>query len=180
MAILDSSKILGLDKSKRALVKVEGKNILALSHNKKLKRILPKYYIYVLSKKNILSPKGKKRYDLPDGTMVTEYLLGEEFSMRHFKQKRHQRIFAKTLALFHGSGVRFVNPYNVFRDEIQKYRIEAKKHQLEKLLDKNTIKKLQAVEKRANRAIAPVKRGVSTHNDLLFQNLIQQKIFSKK
>ena len=151
---------------------VEGRNIVQLAHNKKLRRILPQYYIYVLSGKNILSPKDTTRYDLPDGTMAAEYLQGKEFSMRHFKQKRYQKVLAQTFALFHTSGVKFVNPYNVFRDEIQKYRVEASKHRLEKLLDRHTVGKLQKIEKEASKRISVLRKGVSTHNDFLFHNLI--------
>ena len=155
--------------------KTEGKNILALSRNKKVQRILPKYFIYVLSKKNILNTKNKTQYDLPDGTMVTEYIPGEELTMRQFRQKKYQQKLAKLFYTFHTSRVKFVNTYNVFRDEIAKYRGEASKHQLGKLLNSGAIQELRNIEKKAEKELKSTSKGVSTHNDFLLQNLIVDK-----
>lgn len=151
---------------------VEGKNILALSRNRKIQRIIPKYFFYILSKKNILDPKDKRRYDLPDGTMMTEYLLGKEFPAPLFREKHHQRSLAKALHLFHTSGARFSNRYDPFRDEIQKYRAAAFRRPLRKLLTKETIVRLQRLEVQAKQRLRSSKRGVSTHNDVIFQNFL--------
>ncbi|MDP4007199.1 MAG: phosphotransferase [bacterium] len=155
--------------------RAEGRNILALSRNKKIRCIVPKYYLYVLSRKNILNPKGKTSYDLPDGTMMVEYLWGKEFPASFFQQKRYQRALAKTLYLFHTSGVRFSNSYNPFRDEIKKYRMEAFRRPVQKLLDKKTIAQLQTLETQAHRCLLSSKRGVSTHNDVILQNFLLGK-----
>ncbi|MBI1971536.1 MAG: phosphotransferase [Candidatus Wildermuthbacteria bacterium] len=155
--------------------KVEGKNILALSRNRKVARIVPRYFVYVLDKRNILNANDPQKYLVPDGTMVAEYIAGKELTMEQFKKPEFQKKLAQTFVLFHQSGVRFVNPYNVFRNEIQKYRIEASKHQLEQLVDAYAVQELRALEKGADQQIVPLKRGVSTHNDFLFQNLIVDK-----
>lgn len=154
---------------------IEGKNILALSRNKKLQHILPKYYSYILKKKNVLAPKTGERFDVPDGTMVTEFLDGREFTMDDFQQTKYQKALAAALSIFHTSGVRFVNPYNVFRDEIRKYRFAAMKHQLRKFLDENTIHQLQEIEKEAEQKLPAFKQGISTHNDFIFQNVLVAK-----
>ena len=150
----------------------EGKNILALARNKKLTGILPRHYAYILKKKNILDPKSKDVFDVPDGTMMTEFLEGREFTFQMFQQKKYQEALAKTLHIFHTSGVRFGNPYNVFRDEVKKYRLGAMEHQLPKFLDENTIHKLLEIEKEAEQKLSVPKRGVSTHNDCIFQNIL--------
>ena len=152
--------------------KTEGKNILALSCNKKVQRILPRYFVYVLSKRNILDPKDKNRYSVPDGTMATEYIPGREFSMRHFRQVRYQRALARTFHVFHASGVRFSNPYDPFRNEINKYRVAAFRHTLKKLLGKETIAQLKKLELKAQQRLRSLKRGVSTHNDFIFSNFL--------
>lgn len=154
---------------------VEGKNVMALARNKKLASIIPKYYIYILKKRNILAPKSNDVFDVPDGTTVTEFIEGKEFTFRMFQQKKYQEVLAKALHAFHASGVRFVNPYDVFRDEIEKYRLEATKHQSQKLLDENAVQKLLKIEKEAKQKLLVSKRGISTHNDFIFQNILVAK-----
>lgn len=151
--------------------KTEARNTLALNCNKKLKDILPKYYLYILDGKNILSPKRKK-FNLPDGTMMTEYIRGRIFTTSLFKTKKYQVKLARMFYTFHTSGVNFVNKYNVFRDEIEKYRLAAKKYALQKLIDAKIIIKLEMIEKEAERMTLVLKKRVATHNDFLFQNFI--------
>ena len=153
----------------------EGRNIIALARNKKLARILPRYYAYILKKKNILAPKSRDVFDVPDGTMVAEFIEGKELTLRIFQQKKYQKALAKTLHTFHTSGVKFQNRYDVFHDEIEKYRLDAMKHQFWKLLDKNTIHKLLEIEKEAERKLPVSKQGISTHNDCIFQNILVAK-----
>ena len=152
---------------------VEAKNIFALSRDQKLRKILPKYYIYILHKKNILQPKSKKIFILPDGTMVTEYIEGKLFTMSLFIRKgEYQEKLARMFHIFHTSGVKFKNKYNVFRDEIEKYRLATKKYSLWLLIDKKTVLNFEKLEKEAQRKIPPLKKGISTHNDFIFQNFL--------
>ncbi|KKU85571.1 MAG: hypothetical protein UY16_C0075G0007 [Candidatus Gottesmanbacteria bacterium GW2011_GWA2_47_9] len=153
----------------------EGKNILAMARNKKLRRVLPKYRLYILKRKNILAPASKERFDVPDGTMMSEFLEGSELTMRHFRQRRYQRALAETLATFHGSKVRFVNPYNVFQDEIRKYRLKATRHSLSKFFSKGILAELLAIEKEAEQRLQEIPKGVSSHNDIIFQNILVSK-----
>ncbi len=150
----------------------EGKNIRALSGTKKVQRILPKYYLYVLSKKNILNPRDNTRYNVPDGTMVTEYIRGREFTLQDFRKQSCQKALARMVYIFHTSGVRFRNPYNVFRDEIRTYRLAAQRHSLEKFFSEATLVQLQSLEKTAARKLQSIKKGIATHNDLIFQNVL--------
>jgi thiamine kinase-like enzyme len=151
---------------------IEGKNILALSRCQKLKEILPAYYIYILKKKNILNPKSKEIFDLPDGTMMTEYVEGKIFDFSLFKLKKYQEKLARMFYIFHASNVRFANRYNSFRDEIAKYRVAAEKHSLPEFIDKNLVSNLKKIEKEADGKIPVLRRGVPAHNDFLFQNII--------
>lgn len=153
----------------------EGRNIVALAKNKKLAGILPRHCVYILKKKNILAPKSNDVFDVPDGTMVTEFIEGREFTFRMFQQKKYQEVLAKALHTFHTSGVRFGNPYDVFRDEIKKYRLGAMEHQLRDFLSEDTIHKLLEIEKEAKQKLLVSKQGVSTHNDLIFQNILVAK-----
>lgn len=149
---------------------IEGKNILALSRNKKLQEILPKYYIYILNGKNILSSKSEK-FNLPDGTMVMEYISGRIFTISLFKTKKYQEKLARMFYIFHTSGVRFVNKYNVFRDEIEKYRVAAQKYPFQTIISSEIIRILDKIEKEA-KLMVPIEKGVPAHNDFIFQNFL--------
>ena len=151
---------------------IEAKNIFALSRNKKVKQILPKYYLYIYRSKNILRPKGGEIFHLPDGTMMTEYIPGRLFTTSLFKKRKYQEKLARMFYTFHTSGVRFVNQYNVFRDEIKKYRLAAKKYPIRQLIKRGTILKLEEIEKIAKQIPPFLKKGVSTHNDFIFQNFL--------
>jgi len=155
--------------------KTEAKNIFALSQNKKIRKILPKYYLYIYRGKNILKPKSKEIFNLPDGTMVTEYIPGRLFTVPMFEKKKYQEKLAEMFYTFHSSGVRFANKYNVFRDEIEKYRLAAKKYPLSQFIKTGSIRKLENIEKEAQRAIPFLKKGISTHNDFIFQNFLVGK-----
>src|SRR3989338_298427 len=152
--------------------KTEGKNILALFRNKKVQRILPGYFIYVLSKRNILDQKDKNRYSVPDGTMVADYIAGREFTVRDFRQKECQKRLAKTLCEFHTSGVRFVNTYDVFRDEVAKYRVAVEKYSARPIISKDALGRIKDIEGEAKKQLPASKKGVSTHNDFLLQNFL--------
>lgn len=152
--------------------KVEAKNIFTLSRNKKLRKILPKYYIYVLKRKNILQPKSKEVFNLPDGTMVAEYIEGKLFTTSLFENVEYQEKLARMFHVFHTSGVHFVNKYNLFRDEIEKYRLIAKKYPIQEIVAPKIIAKFESVEKEAKSVIPLLKRRVPAHNDFIFQNFI--------
>jgi thiamine kinase-like enzyme len=154
---------------------IEGENILALKKNKKLASILPAYYLYIVEKKNILTPKSRDVFDVPDGTMITEYIEGTEFSFKMFLNKRYQEMLANMLYAFHTSGVRFVNDYDVFRNEIAPYRVVAQKNDLSAVTDQKTISAFGKFEKEAKKKLRPVQKGVSTHNDFIFQNFLVGK-----
>ncbi len=155
--------------------KTEGKNIVALSKNKKLQKILPRYYAYILQERNILAPQSKEVFNVPDGTMVSEYLAGKEFNIAMFRKKQYQQALARMLHTFHTSGVRFVNPYNVFRNEIKKYRVAAKKFSLTQFISPDRIAFLEQIEKEAEKKLLLFKKGISTHNDFIFQNFLVGK-----
>ena len=149
--------------------KVEAGNILALAKSKKLAEILPKYYLYFFRGKNILS-RTKKKFLLPDGTMVTEYIEGTDIGGRDLEKSKIQKALLKTLYTFHTSGVKFVNRYDVFRDEILKYKKKAKKYPIHKLIRKEKIEEIEEIENRIKGNFS-FRRGISTHNDLIFENL---------
>lgn len=152
--------------------RAEGKNIFALSRNKKLKEILPEYYFYIYKGKNILKSKSKKIFNLPDGTIMTEYIPGRLLTMSDFRKRKYQAKLAGMFYVFHTSGVLFTNKYNVFRDEIKKYRLVAKKYPIRQLINDKTIAKLKNIEKKAKQMLFSFKKGISTHNDFIFQNFI--------
>jgi len=149
--------------------RVEAKNILALIKCKKLIRILPKYYLYIFKGKNILSPK-KEKFNLPDGTMILEYIEGKDINGKDLEKEKVQEALLNTLYLFHTSGVKFVNRYDVFKDEILKYKNKAKKYPINKLIEEKTIKEIEEVEKIMKKRLF-LCGTVSTHNDLIFENL---------
>jgi len=150
--------------------KIEAKNILALARNKRISEILPKYYLYISGGKNILSLR-KENFDLPDGTMMAEYIPGKLFTLSLLKKKKYQEKLARMSYIFHTSGVRFANKYNVFRDEIGKYRIAARKYPFQKIINPEIVENLNKIEKEAM-SVVPIKKGVPAHNDFIFQNFL--------
>ena len=150
--------------------RVEGENIFALSRNQKASKILPKYYLYIYNRKNILKPKSKEIFTAPDGTMVMEYIEGKDIDGKDLEKSKIQIALLKALHNFHTSGVKFVNIYDVFRDEVEKYRKKAKKYSLNKLFKKKDIKKIEEIEKVVKEKL-PSGGRLSTHNDLIFENL---------
>lgn len=148
--------------------KVEGGNVLALAKCQKLRGTVPRFFIYVLRGKNILNPDEK--YTLPDGTMMMEYIEGRDIGGRDLEKAKYQKALLRSLYRFHTSGVRFVNIYDVFQNEVAKYRGKAKKYPLNKLLKKEDIKKIEEIEKKVKDKM-PLGGKLSTHNDLIFENL---------
>lgn len=151
--------------------KIEAKNVLALAGNKRISEILPKYYLYISGGKNILSLR-KENFNLPDGTMMTEYIPGKLFTLSLLKKKKYQEKLAQMSYIFHTSGVRFVNKYNVFHDEIKKYRLAGKKYPILKIINAKTVTILERIEKEVQRRIHLLKKGVPAHNDFIFQNFL--------
>lgn len=148
--------------------KVEGKNILAISKCKKLKGIIPHFFLYLLNKKNILNPK--ENFSLPNGTMTMEYIEGKDINGRDLEKAKHQKALVDSLYKFHTSGVRFINIYDVFRDEVAKYQRKSKRYPLDKLLKKEDMKEIEKIEKKVKKEL-PLEGKLSTHNDLIFENL---------
>ncbi|MDD5144556.1 MAG: phosphotransferase [Candidatus Pacebacteria bacterium] len=146
----------------------EGKNILAITRNRNLKGVVPRFFVYILNKKNILN--SAERFDFPDGTMVMEYIDGKDIDGNDLKNQKTQESLIRTLHSFHSSGVRFVNPYDVFRDEVEKYKRQAKEHNLEGLLTKEDVRQIETVEEIAKKKLS-FGGKISTHNDLIFENL---------
>jgi thiamine kinase-like enzyme len=148
--------------------KVEGNNILALTKCRKLRGVVPNFFLYILNKRNILNPKEK--YDFPDGTMIMEYIDGKDINGKDLENPKVQNALIKALHAFHTGSVKFVNIYDVFRDEVSKYRKKAKVYPLSRLLAKERIKKIENIEKKAKEKL-PLGGKLSTHNDLIFENL---------
>ncbi len=151
---------------------IEGENIMRLSRNKKLKFILPEYYSYILKKKNILNPKSKEVFDVPDGTMVTQYIKGRQLTGTLIKKREIQEALARTLHTFYTSNVKFVNRYDVFRDEIAKYRLAAKKYLVQKLVAPQALPRIVKIEVAVKEYFPFLERGIATHNDLIFENFL--------
>ncbi len=155
--------------------KIEGENILRISKNEKLQDIVPKYHVYVLGKKNILEPKNKGVFDVPDGTILAEYIEGEELTPGLLLKRHSKEALVKMFHAFHASGLKLVNLYDVFRNEIEKYRLEAEKLPIQNLLDSNTMQKLKEIELVAKEKFSLSRHRVSTHNDFLLQNFLLGK-----
>ncbi len=148
---------------------VESKNILALTKNKKACCITPKAHLYIMKGRDVLGNSSEK-YDLPDGTMVADYIEGKDIDGKDLESPGIQDALVGTLHNFHSSGVRFVNDYDVFRDEVEKYREKALTYPVSELISKDKINGIKEVEGQA-RDNLEIKGGVSTHNDLIFENL---------
>lgn len=148
----------------------EAGNIAALYRNRKMAGILPKCHFYIFKKRNIVAPKTAKRFDLADGAAVFERIDGRDINGRDLEKPKIQEALLKTIFAFHASGVKFVNEYDVFRDEIAKYKNKAKKYPLSKLVDRAEIEKIEAIEKEMKKKL-PMAGAVATHNDLIFENL---------
>jgi len=149
--------------------KIESENILAMMKCKKLTGAIPKYFLYIFGGRNILAPKDGK-FDLPDGTMIMEYIEGKDINGEDIKKPKVQKSLLGSLFAFHASGVKFVNTYDVFRDEVSKYRKKAKKYPVNKLIKKEKISKIEKIETEAKKQL-PFGGKLSTHNDLIFTNL---------
>lgn len=152
---------------------IEAKNVLAITKCKKLVRILPKYYLYIFKRKNILSKK-RERFELPNGTQVLEYVEGKDIDSKDLEKPKIQKALVKSLFIFHNSRVKFVNEYDVFKDEILKYKNKAKKYPIEKIIKEEKVKKIEEIERTMKKNLA-VGGKISTHNDLIFENLRLRK-----
>lgn len=148
----------------------EGRNILALTKNDKISSIIPKYQIYVLGRRNILDPESHE-FDLPDGAMVASYIDGTQLDGDILRVKSVQNALIESLHTFHTSGVRFENQYDVFRNEVDKYRSDAEKHDIEQLFSKEVAEQTKTIERQAMERL-PIGGEISTHNDLIVENLI--------
>lgn len=148
--------------------KIEAKNILALVKCKKLVGVIPKYFLYIFKKKNIL--KSQEIVNFPDGTMIMEYIEGKDIDGKDLERPNIQKALLKTLYTFHTSGVQFVNKYDVFRDEVLKYKNKAKNYPINKLIKAERIKKIERIEKIIKEKLT-LGGKISTHNDLIFENL---------
>ena len=147
---------------------VESQNVLALMKNDKASKITPRVHLYLMGKKNILG--GSSEYNLPDGAMVTDYIEGKDIDGKDLEDPEIQSSLVKTLYNFHSSGVKFVNPYDVFQNEVDKYKEKALGYEVSQLIDKEKIKRIEEIEREAKKNLQE-KSGISTHNDLIFENL---------
>lgn len=68
--------------------------------------------------------------------------------------------------------MKFVNVYDVFRDEVEKYRVVAKKYPLTKIVGKTALANIEKIEKKAKKKLSLQKQDLSTHNDFIFENLL--------
>ena len=152
--------------------KTEAGNVLAINRCKKLKGVVPECFLYVYKRKNILKPAG--RINFPDGTMITKYIEGREINGKDLENPGIRRALLKTLHAFHSSKVKFVNSYDVFRDEVQKYRKKAEKYPLGKLVGDEKIRIIEKIGKIVEKNLE-FGGKISTHNDLIFENLILDK-----
>jgi len=152
--------------------KAEAGNILAISKNKKLIGVVPKYFLYIFNERNVLSPR--KKINFPNGTAIMDYIEGEDVNGKDLENPEIQSALLKSLSTFHKSGLKFVNKYDVFRDEISKYKKKAKHYPISKLISKAKIKNIESIEKEVKRNFPPGGK-ISTHNDLIFENLFLGK-----
>lgn len=150
---------------------IEGQNILALRDCNKLANVLPTFYLYLLQGRNILSPESVEEVNLPDGTMITSYINGKELDAELLEKEEVQKALVSTLHTFHASGVRFVNAYDPFRNEISSYKNKATKNPVDQLVAARELIRVEEAEKIAEK-ILPQEAAVSTHNDLNFGNLL--------
>lgn len=153
---------------------IEAQNILALRQCQKIEGVLPRYYLYLLKGRNVLSPAITKHIDLPDGTMVMSYIEGKELDTELLKKENVQEALVRTLYSFHTSGVRFANLYNSFQNEILKYKSEAKRKPITELVETKMLEEVEEIEKMMEERL-PLEEGVPTHNDLIFGNLLLGK-----
>jgi thiamine kinase-like enzyme len=68
--------------------------------------------------------------------------------------------------------VRLANRYDVFRDEVAKYRVAVGKYPAEKIVAGAVLQRIKDIEREAKKQIPVSKKGVSTHNDFLLQNFL--------
>jgi thiamine kinase-like enzyme len=102
--------------------------------------------------------------------MMVEYIEGKDIDGKDLQKPKIQKELLKTLHTFHTSGVKFVNIYDVFRDEVLKYKNKAKRYQIKKLISPTKMKEIENIEKVAKGSFS-LGGKVSTHNDLIFENL---------
>lgn len=148
----------------------EPQNIKALIKHKELSGILPNYRLYLLGGENILLPEPEEEINLPDGTTIVEYIEGEDLDADLLKQEEVQELLVKTLHRFHASGVKFVNCYDPFEDEVSKYKRELESFPVRELVGSEVIARMEEIEN-VMRDRLPLGEGISTHNDLILDNL---------
>lgn len=152
--------------------KIESQNIFSLSRNKKLKSILPNYLVFIYNGRNILRPESQKIFQAPDGAQVSEHIPGKTLTLALFRKKEYQQKLAEMFHVFHSSGIVFANKYDVFKNEIEKYRLAALKCPVREIVGNETAAKMGKLEKEAKKYAPLLKKGASTHNDFIFQNFL--------
>lgn len=152
---------------------VECQNVIALRKCEAVKNIVPAYHLYLLAGRNYLTPchLDRWRIDLPDGTMVSEYIEGKELSAELLEQEEVQQTLVEMLHCFHTSGVMFVNEYDPLHDEAEKYKEQVLEKSLEQLVGPEELKEIERAEEKVRENLPQEKEGISTHNDLNFGNL---------
>lgn len=150
---------------------IEGANILALKGFPQLAKILPNYHIYLQNGRNILLSSFLKGVNVaaPDGTMVTDYIKGRKIDIALLEREEIQEQLVSTLHTFHNSGVKFVNNYDPFQNEILKYKNRIRNPL--QLISREDLKEVERAEEIAGKGLPQEASAVSTHNDLIFSNL---------
>ncbi len=156
---------------------IEAQNILVLENMMDdLGDILPEFYTYILKGKNVLCSRQTQVFDLPDGTMLTNWIEGHALTAELLKDKSVQEALVSTLHRFHTSEVKFVNIYDPFHNEIEEYRSLVAIETLG-LLNSAELAEIERAERKAIRGL-PIESGVNvvaTHNDLILTNLLLDK-----
>lgn len=157
---------------------VECQNIIALRECKAMKTIIPVHHLYLLAGRNCMVPSHLDRWriDLPDGTMVAEYIEGQELSVELLQEEEVRETLVRTLHHFHTSGVNFINTYDPFQDEIAKYKRQVLEREkaVKELVGALALTEVEEVEKLMAEKL-PEEKAVSTHNDLNFGNFLLAK-----
>jgi len=156
--------------------RTEGANLLALTSHSGVNSIMPRYYAYIVGGRNLLRAEHRT-YEVADGTIVMSFVQGRELDGQLLRDERVQRSLVQAMHTLHNSGVR-LKDYDIFRDEIEWYRAQAERQATEsgedklvEILSSTDRDLLLSIEESLKRRL-PHTKGVPSHNDLIFQNIL--------